>query len=59
MAGIVSEQDVIRAIHEGRALDSLRAEDLMTREVETVIFDTSLEDILATFATRPLQQDIF
>lgn len=62
VAGFVSEQDVIRAIHEKCPLDLLRAEDLMTREVITVTFDTTFDEILGIFATKhvlilPVVQD--
>jgi CBS domain-containing protein len=48
--GIVSEQDLLNALNRGCDLASLRAEDMMTREVVTVEYDTALQDIIRIFA---------
>jgi CBS domain-containing protein len=49
IVGIVSEQDVIRLLNRGITLESVTADEVMTREVITVDFNTSLEQILQIF----------
>jgi CBS domain-containing protein len=52
VVGIVSEQDLIQALNDGKPLDTTTAAELMTQDVISVAFDTPLEEILAIFATR-------
>jgi CBS domain-containing protein len=49
IVGIVSEQDVIRLLNKGIMLESVTAQEVMTRDVITVDFNTPLEEILRIF----------
>ena len=49
IVGIVSEQDIIRLLNRGVALESVVAEEMMTSEVMTVSFETPLAEILQIF----------
>jgi CBS domain-containing protein len=49
IVGIVSEQDIIRLLNRATPLESVSASEVMTSEVMTVDFDTSLEQILRIF----------
>lgn len=60
--GIVSEQDLLKALNDRGSLEQVTAGDMMTLDVLTVDFDTPLEDIVEIFAERhvlnlPVVQD--
>ena len=48
-AGIVTVDDVLGAIVDGRDLDATRASDIMSQPLVTIAQDTSLEDALREF----------
>jgi CBS domain-containing protein len=47
--GIVTVNDVLGAIVDGRDLDTTQARDIMSRPIVTIAQDTSLEDALREF----------
>ncbi|HKR57841.1 MAG TPA: CBS domain-containing protein [Candidatus Nitrosopolaris sp.] len=50
--GIVTAADILRAIRQGKNLDSLRARDIMTRDPIVVKQDTELEGIIDIMIQR-------
>jgi CBS domain-containing protein len=50
--GIVTAADILRAIRQGKNLDSLRATDIMTRDPIVVKQDTELEGIIDIMIQR-------
>jgi CBS domain-containing protein len=46
VVGIVTAADILRAVRQGKNLDSLPATDLMTKEPVVVNRDTSIDDII-------------
>lgn len=46
VVGVVTELDVIRAMQEGKDLDSTRAEQIMSRQPTCVEMDASLEEAI-------------
>ncbi len=46
LIGIVTEIDLIRAVRDGKSLETTRVGDIMTRDVITVDVTTSLEEIM-------------
>jgi len=46
LIGLVSEFDLLRVLLEGRDLDSVRAEDIMTREITTVEDNTPVDEVI-------------
>jgi CBS domain-containing protein len=54
LAGLVSEFDLLRALREGRGLDSVRAEEIMTREVATVEESTLVDDVIRLMEKKHL-----
>lgn len=46
VVGIVTAADILRAVRQGKNLDSLPATDLMTKEPIMVNRDTSIDDII-------------
>jgi CBS domain-containing protein len=49
IVGIVSEQDIVRLLNRGVALETVTAEEVMTADVITVGFETKLEEVLQIF----------
>ena len=50
--GIVTAADILRAIRQGKNLDSLRTTDIMTRNPIVVMQDTELEEIIDIMIQR-------
>lgn len=50
--GIVSELDIIRALREGRPLETTTAAEIMTREVASVDVSTSVEEVIEIIDTK-------
>lgn len=50
--GIVTAADILRAIRQGKNLDSLRTTDIMTRNPIVVMQDTALEEIIDIMIQR-------
>lgn len=46
LVGLISEFDLLRALQEGRELDSMRAEEIMTREITAVQEDTPVDEVI-------------
>jgi CBS domain-containing protein len=46
LVGLVSEFDLLKVLMEGRDLDTVRAEEIMTREVITVQEDTPVDEVI-------------
>jgi CBS domain-containing protein len=54
LAGLVSEFDLLRVLMEGRELDSVRAEEIMTREITTVKESTPVDDVIRLMEKKHL-----
>lgn len=52
LVGLVTEFDLIRAMDEGKALDTLTAADIMTRQVITVAQETPVTDVIHLMRER-------
>lgn len=50
--GIITAADILRAIRQGKNLDSLRTTDIMTRNPIVVMQDTALEEIIDIMIQR-------
>lgn len=46
LVGLVSEFDLLKALMEGRDLDTVQAEEIMTRQVLTVQEDTPVDEVI-------------
>lgn len=46
LAGLVSEFDLLKVLMEGRDLDTVRAEEIMTRQITTVQEDTPVDEVI-------------
>lgn len=55
VAGIVSERDVVRSLHENDALLTDEVSSIMTTEVETCAPEAAIDDILAIMTTRRIR----
>lgn len=54
MLGLVSEFDLLRAMHDGKDLKEVRAEDVMTRDVVTVAEHLPVKDLIDLLQARHL-----
>lgn len=54
-AGIVSERDVVRRLHENDALLAAEVSTIMTSEVETCAPEATIDEILAIMTTRRIR----
>lgn len=54
LAGLVSEFDLLRVLMEGRELDAVRAEEIMTREITTVEESTPVDDVIRLMEKKHL-----
>ncbi|MBI3609995.1 MAG: CBS domain-containing protein [Nitrospirae bacterium] len=46
LMGLVSEFDLLKVLMEGRGLEKVRAEEIMTRDVKTIQIDTPVGDAI-------------
>lgn len=46
LVGLVSEFDLLKVLMEGRDLDTVQAEDIMTRQITTVQEDTPVDEVI-------------
>lgn len=46
LVGLVSEFDLLKVLMEGRDLDTVRAEEIMTRQITTVQEDTPVDEVI-------------
>jgi CBS domain-containing protein len=46
LVGLVSEFDLLKVLMEGRDLDAVRAEEIMTRQITTVQEDTPVDELI-------------
>ncbi len=46
LVGLVSEFDLLKVLMEGRDLDAVRAEEIMTRQIATVQEDTPVDEVI-------------
>jgi len=44
--GVITEADILRALTEGKALETLAAEDIMTKNVISVDLETPMPDVM-------------
>lgn len=44
--GVITEADILRALTEGKALETLAAEDIMTKSVISVDLETPMPDVM-------------
>jgi CBS domain-containing protein len=44
--GVITEADILRALTEGKPLETLAAEDIMTKDVITVDLETPMMDVM-------------
>ncbi len=49
VVGVITEFDIIKAIRKGRAVETTRAEDVMSTDVIAVDVETPIEDIVEVF----------
>ena len=54
IVGLVSEFDLLQILMEGRELDRVMAEEVMTREVKTIQEDTPVDEIIRLMDTHHL-----
>ena len=54
LVGLVSEFDLLQVLMEGRELDMVMAEEVMTREVKTIQEDTPVDEIIRLMDTHHL-----
>jgi CBS domain-containing protein len=54
LSGLVSEFDLLRVLMEGRQLDSVRAEQIMTREITAVEESTPVNDVIRLMEKKHL-----
>ncbi len=54
LLGLVSEFDLLRALHDGKDLKAVRAEDVMTRDVVTVAEHLPVKDLIDLLQARHL-----
>ncbi|OIJ24235.1 CBS domain-containing protein [Nocardioides luteus] len=55
VAGIVSERDVVRRLHENDALLAAEVSSIMTAEVETCAPEATIDEILGTMTQRRIR----
>ncbi|MFJ9388798.1 CBS domain-containing protein [Nocardioides sp. NPDC101246] len=55
VAGIVSERDVVRRLHENDALLAAEVSSIMTAEVETCVPEATIDEILAIMTKRRIR----
>ncbi|MET8520943.1 CBS domain-containing protein [Nocardioides sp. NBC_00163] len=55
VAGIVSERDVVRRLHENDALLAAEVSSIMTAEVETCAPEATIDEILGIMTTRRIR----
>ena len=54
LVGLVSEFDLLKVLMEGRELNTVRAEDIMTRDLKVVQEDTPVEEVIRILETNHL-----
>ena len=54
LVGLVSEFDLLKVLMEGRELNTVRAEEIMSRDLKVVQEDTPVDEIIRTVETNHL-----
>ncbi len=54
LVGLVSEFDLLKVLMEGRELNTVRAEEIMSRDLKVVQEDTPVDEIIRTLETNHL-----
>jgi CBS domain-containing protein len=54
LVGLVSEFDLLKVLMEGRELNTVRAEEIMTRDLKVTQEDTSVDEVIRILETNHL-----